>query len=433
MEVFYMTPEPTAFALRGAVCFSTDSHHLVCHENAFVICQDGYTVGVFPELPAQFSGIPVRDVGRQLIIPGMNDLHLHAPQYTFHGMHMDLELLDWLNQVTFPEEARYEDLSYAEKAYSIFAEDLRRSATTRASIFATLHVEATELLMDLMEKTGLKAYIGKVNMDRNGTADLQEKDASVSAEDTLRWLNDTAGKYENVKPILTPRFTPSCTDELMKKLAELQKTWHLPVQSHLSENQSEIAWVHELCPNTSFYGEAYDQFGLFGGEDCPTIMAHCVYSSDDEIALMKKRGVFIAHCPQSNTNLSSGIAPARRYLDENLHIGLGTDIAGGHSLSMLRAIADAIQVSKLRWRLVDNSLKPLSLEEAFYMATMGGGAFFGKVGTFVEGYEFDALILDDSSYPHPQPLTARDRLERLIYLSDDSCITGKYVSGNKIL
>ena len=372
---------PTTFAIRGAVCFSTDSRNLTCHENAFVVCQNGHTIGVFPELPAQFNGIPVRDVGEQLIIPGMNDLHLHAPQYAFHGMYMDLELLEWLNQVTFPVEARYADLSYAEKAYSIFAEDIRKSATTRASIFATLHVEATELLMDLMEQTGLKVYIGKVNMDRNGTSDLQEKSAAVSAGDTVRWLTDTAGKYKNVKPILTPRFTPSCTDELMQALAELQRTYRLPVQSHLSENQSEIAWVHELCPNTSFYGEAYDQFGLFGGADCPTIMAHCVYSSDAEIALMKKQGVFVAHCPQSNTNLSSGIAPARRYLDEGLPIGLGTDIAGGHSLSMLRAVADAVQVSKLRWRIVDDSLKPLSLEEAFYMATVGGGAFFGKVGT----------------------------------------------------
>ena len=364
--------KPTTFAIRGAVCFSTAPEKLTCFENAFVICQNGRTVGVFPQLPAQFDGIPVRDVGEQLVIPGMNDLHLHAPQYAFHGMYMDLELLEWLNQVTFPEEARYRDLSYARKAYSIFAEDLQKSSTTRACIFATLHVEATELLMDLMENTGLRTYIGKVNMDG------------------------------------------------------------LPVQSHLSENQSEIAWVHELCPNTSFYGEAYDQFGLFGGTNCPTIMAHCVYSSDAEISLMKKRGVFIAHCPQSNTNLSSGIAPARRYLDEGLRIGLGTDIAGGHSLSMLRAIADAIQVSKLRWRLVDDSLKPLSLEEAFYMATMGGGAFFGNVGTFMENYEFDALILDDSILRHPQPLTARERLERLIYLSDDRCITGKYVSGNKI-
>ncbi|EDM86440.1 amidohydrolase family protein [Blautia obeum ATCC 29174] len=347
-------------------------------------------------------------------------------------MYMDLELLDWLNTVTFPEEARYADLNYAEKAYSIFTDDIKHSATTRASIFGTLHVDATELLMDLMEKTGLKTFIGKVNMDRNGSLALQEASAVVSAKDTVRWLEETTGKYENVKPILTPRFTPSCSDELMTRLAEIQRTYRLPVQSHLSENQGEIAWVKELCQGTSFYGEAYDQFGLFGGEQCPTIMAHCVYSSDAELSLMKERGVFIAHCPQSNTNLSSGIAPTRRYIEEGLHIGLGTDIAGGHSLSMLRAIADAIQVSKLRWRLVDDSLKPLSLEEAFYMATMGGGAFFGKVGTFAEGYEFDALILDDSKLRHPQPLTARERLERLIYLSDDSCITGKYISGNKI-
>ena len=161
-------------------------------------------------------------------------------------------------------------------------------------------------------------------------------------------------------------------------------------------------------------------------------MAHCVYSSDAELSLMKTRGVFIAHCPQSNTNLSSGIAPIRHYLEEGLHIGLGTDIAGGHSLSMLRAIADAIQVSKLRWRLVDDSQKPLSLEEAFYMATMGGGAFFGKVGTFAEDYEFDAVILSDEQIPCPHSLTPLERLERLIYLSDDRCITGKYVSGNKI-
>ena len=137
------------------------------------------------------------------------------------------------------------------------------------------------------------------------------------------------------------------------------------MQSHLSENFGEIAWVKELCPNTHFYGEAYSQFDLFGG-DCPTIMAHCVHSSDEEIALMKKQGVYIAHCPQSNTNLSSGISPARRYLDKGLHIGLGSDIAGGTSVSILRAMADAIQVSKLYWRLVDSSMKPLTVEEAFY-------------------------------------------------------------------
>lgn len=427
-----MKQPSTAFALKGTICFSTDQNHLSLCENSYIICERGRCAGVFPEIPGRFSGIPVRDTGNSLIIPGLVDLHLHAPQYAFRGMHMDLELLDWLNTVTFPEETRYQDPSYAKKAYSIFAEDMRKSATTRASVFGTLHRESTELLMDLMEQTGLITYIGKVNMDRNSPDELREKDARTSSEDTVQWLRDIAGKYKNTKPILTPRFIPSCTDELMKLLADIQRTYCLPVQSHLSENQGEIAWVKELCPDSAFYGDAYDHFGLFGGETCPTIMAHCVYSSNEEIALLHKRGVFVAHCPQSNTNLSSGIAPVRKYLDKGLHMGLGTDIAGGHSLSMLRAVADAIQVSKLRWRLVDESLKPLSLEEAFYLATMGGGAFWGKTGSFLEDYEFDAVILSDEQIPCPHSLTPLERLERLIYLGDDRCVTGKYVSGNKI-
>jgi len=305
----------------------------------------------FDELPEKFAGISCTDFGDELIIPGLTDLHLHAPQYTFRASGMDLELLDWLNTYTFPQEARYEDTEFAKEAYSIFTEDMKKSPNTRACIFGTLHVPATEILMEQLDKTGIKAMVGKVNMDRNGSPQLQEESAQASADATVQWIKDTLDKFENVKPILTPRFTPSCSDALMEKLSEIQKKYHLPMQSHLSENFGEIAWVKELCPNTHFYGEAYSQFDLFGG-DCPTIMAHCVHSSDEEIALMKKQGVYIAHCPQSNTNLASGISPVRRYLDEGLHIGLGSDIAGGTSVSILRAMADAIQVSKLYWRLV---------------------------------------------------------------------------------
>lgn len=420
------------FALKGTVCYSESPEKLSITENAYLVCENGVSAGVFTSLPVKYQGIPCRDTGDCLIIPGLTDLHLHAPQYSFRSIGMDLELLEWLDTITFPQEAKYVDLDYARRAYSIFAEDMKKSATTRASIFATLHVAATELLMDLMEDTGLKTFIGKVNMDRNGPPALQEESAEVSAQNTLSWIEETAGRYQNVKPILTPRFTPSCTDELMRRLGEIQRKYHLPVQSHLSENFGEIAWVKELCPATSFYGEAYDQFGLFGGERCPTIMAHCVHCPDEEIALMKERGVYIAHCSQSNTNLSSGIAPVRRYLSEGLHVGIGSDIAGGTTVSLLRAMADSIQTSKLRWRLVDDSLKPLTLEEIFYIATIGGGSFFGKVGSFEDGYEFDAVILDDTNLPHPQPLTSKERLERLVYLSDDRNITGKYVSGTKI-
>lgn len=421
------------FALKGTIFYSENKDELSITENGYLVCENGICAGVFPALPARFEGIPVHDTGDSLIIPGLTDLHLHAPQYSYRATGMDLELLEWLNTITFPQEAQYSDLAYAKKAYSIFAEDLKKSPTTRACIFGTLHVKATEILMDLLEETGLKTMVGKVNMDRNGVPALQEESAESSAADTRQWLSHVKERaYKNTAPILTPRFTPSCSDELMKQIGEIQQEMQLPVQSHLSENMGEIAWVKELCPNTEFYGEAYDQFGLFGGKNCPTIMAHCVHSPDEEIALMKKQGVYIAHCPQSNVNLSSGIAPAKRYLDEGLNIGLGTDIAGGFSLSILRAMADAIQVSKLRWRLTDDTLKPLTLEEAFYMATLGGGSFFGKVGAFKEGYEFDAVILDDSNLCHPQPLSSKDRLERLVYLSDDRNIIGKYVAGEKV-
>lgn len=420
------------FALKGTICYSISPQELSITPNSYLICSQGKCAGIFPVLPEKYRGISCTDYKDDLIIPGLTDLHVHAPQYTFRASGMDLELLDWLNTYAFPQEARYENLEFARSAYSIFAEDMKKSPNTRACIFGTLHVPATELLMELMDKTGLKTMIGKVNMDRNGSTILQETSAEASAQATVTWIEDTLNRFENTTPILTPRFTPACTDQLMAKLSQIQKKYHLPMQSHLSENFGEIEWVKELCPSTHFYGEAYHQFQLFGG-DCPTIMAHCVHSSEEELALMKKQGVYVAHCPQSNTNLSSGIAPARHYLEAGLHIGLGSDIAGGTSLSILRAMADAIQVSKLYWRLVDSSAKPLTLEEAFYLGTEGGGSFFGKVGSFREGYEFDAVILNSSTIPTPLSLSPKDRLERLVYLSDDRNITGKYVSGRKIL
>ena len=420
------------FALKGTICYSISPQELSITPNSYLICSQGKCAGIFPVLPEKYRGIPCTDYKDDLIIPGLTDLHVHAPQYTFRASGMDLELLDWLNTYAFPQEARYENLEFARSAYSIFAEDMKKSPNTRACIFGTLHVPATELLMELMDKTGLKTMIGKVNMDRNGSPILQETSAEASAQATVTWIEDTLNRFENTTPILTPRFTPACTDQLMAKLSQIQKKYHLPMQSHLSENFGEIEWVKELCLSTHFYGEAYHQFQLFGG-DCPTIMAHCVHSSEEELALMKKQGVYVAHCPQSNTNLSSGIAPARHYLEAGLHVGLGSDIAGGTSLSILRAMADAIQVSKLYWRLVDSSAKPLTLEEAFYLGTEGGGSFFGKVGSFREGYEFDAVILNSSTIPTPLSLSPKDRLERLVYLSDDRNITGKYVSGRKIL
>lgn len=420
-----------SFVLKGDLCYSRDRETLETIENGYLICREGVSAGAYRELPEGCKSLPLIDCTGKLVIPGLTDLHVHAPQYAFRGLGMDLELLEWLETNTFPEESRYRDLEYAKAAYGKFVEDLRRGPNTRAVVFATVHVPATVHLMDLLEQAGITAMVGKVNMDRNCPDSLREKDAEASAADTVSWLEQVSGRYHHVSPILTPRFIPSCTDGLMARLGELQRSSGLPVQSHLSENCGEVEWVRELCPKSSSYGGAYDDHGLFGGQ-AKTVMAHCVLCTEEETALMKERGVWVAHCPQSNTNLSSGVAPVRRYLDQGIPVGLGSDVAGGSSLSILRAMADAIQASKLRWRLQDESLKPLTVPEAFWMGTVGGGSFFGKVGSFAPGFDLDAVVLDDERLAGPRPFTVSQRLERAVYLSEDRDVIRKFVCGKAV-
>lgn len=422
-----------SFVIKGDICYSKNKDNLITLKDSYLVCENSLCKGVYEELPSEFCEYELFDYTDKLVIPGLSDLHIHAPQFAFRSLNMDTELLDWLNNSAFMEETKYSDNNYAKRAYSIFANSLKNSVTTRACIFATLHKDATKILMDLMDETGLETYVGKVNMDRNCPDNLCESSAQKSADDTVSWVLDTADKYKSTYPILTPRFIPSCSDELMKKLADIQREYKLPVQSHLSENKDEIKWVQELCPKSKSYGDAYDKFGLFGKE-AKTIMAHCVYSTKDEAELMKKNGVFVAHCPASNTNLSSGIAPIRRYLEMDLKVGLGTDVAGGHSESLFRTIADTVQMSKLYYRLIDNTAKPVTFNEAFFLASKGGGEFFGKVGSFEKDYEFDAVVIDDSILPHPQKLTVFERLQRAVYLNADfNGITAKFVKGEKII
>ena len=428
-----------SFVIKGNICQTKTPKELDLHESAFAVCVDGASMGVFDTLPEEYVSLPLYDYGDALIFPGMVDLHVHAPQYAFRGMCMDLELMDWLNRYTFPEEEKYGDLQYAERAYAMFVDAMKRGATTRSCIFATRHRHATELLMRLMEESGLISYVGKVNMDREASEALTEESADISAYTTFGWINATKDKFKNTKPILTPRFIPCCTDKLMEELREIQMAYGIPVQSHLSESLGEIDFVKFLRPSNKFYGDSYNEYDLFGknddiNTDVRTVMAHCVWSTDEEVELMLKNGVYVAHCPASNMNLTSGIAPIRKYMDLGLNIGLGSDVAGGHSDSIFRAITDAIQVSKMYFRLVNEDCKPLVFSEAFYLATKGGGAFFGKVGSFEVGYELDAVIMDDSVLPHPQSLNLAERMERAVYLGlDTKNITAKFVAGRKII
>jgi guanine deaminase len=435
------------FVLKGDICYSVSPKVLESRKNGFLVCIDGKSAGVFDRLPDIYSSLPVTDYSGKLIIPGLVDLHMHAPQYSYRALGMNLELLDWLNIHTFPEENRYEDPEYAKCAYTALIRDLKKGPNTRIVFFATVHVPAAILLMDMLEESGLVSFVGKVNMDRNCPDYLREENADASLAATREWLAQCVSRYRNTKPILTPRFIPSCSDDLMRGLAAIQKEYGIPVQSHLSENRKEVAWVKELCPASKNYAGAYKDFDLLGGA-VPTIMAHCVWSDSDEIKMLADRKVFAAHCPQSNTNLSSGIAPMRKILDAGVPAGLGSDVAGGVHSSIFRAMTDAIQVSKLRQALIAPGEKALTIEEAFWLGTAGGGAFFGSpnsdlnsvlcpagfgpCGSFKSGYELDALIIDDSKFSGPRPFTVQERLERIMYLSGDSSITAKYVRGNPI-
>ena len=370
----------------------------------------------------------VTDFGDRLLIPAMNDLHVHASQYRNQGIAMDLELLPWLQNYTFPEEMKYADTGYAERMYRRFVRDLWRFGTMRSCVFATIHTDSTRLLMRLFEEAGMGALVGKVAMNRNCPEGLTETvDEMVSSYESL-----IADSGPLVRPIITPRFVPTCTSEMLRACGSLASMYQLPVQSHLSENRDEIAWVAELEPASSCYGDAYDRYGLFG--QTPTVMAHCVWTDGEELELMKRRGVVVAHCPTSNLNVASGMAPVRRFLDEGLCVGLGSDISGGHDLSIFRMMVYAIQVSKMHYQQskhLESPLAFLTLPEAFWLATKSAGSFFGKVGSFEPGYEFDALVIDDTDLNHDH-YSLLERLERYIYLGDDRQIAHRFCRGREI-
>lgn len=417
------------YLLHGDLCFSKDRMRIETMENGYMHIRDGKIVALYETVPTNLSSLELKDYHGKIVLPGMVDLHLHAPQYAYRGTKMDLPLLDWLNINTFPEEAKYENVSYAKAAYTNFVEDLKESPTTRAVIFATLHKEATLELMALLEESGLSTMVGKVNMDRNSPDYLTEHSAEESLENTKAWLREIPKTYRHCRPILTPRFTPTCSDSLLEGLGRLMAEEGLPLQSHLSENKAEIAWVKELCPDTKNYGESYDRYGLLGN----TVMAHCVHTKEDELRLLMERGTTIVHCPQSNTNLQSGVAPVKHFLNKGAKVGLGTDVAGGANLSMFRAITDAIHASKLRNCLLEEEDSALTLSEAFYMATLSGGQFFGKVGSFLSGYEADFLVFSRKRKSVREE-SLLERLEMLLYTERELFrMDAKFVQGRQIL
>lgn len=417
---------------RANIIYTPQSDHFEVVSRGFIAVNGGRVEGVYSELPQHLSGHAVTDWGDRLLIPAMNDMHVHAPQYRNQGIAMDLELLPWLQNYTFPEEMKYADTGYAERMYRRFVRDLWRFGTMRSCVFATIHTESTRLLMHLFQEAGMGAMVGKVGMNRNCPEGLSEK-----VEDMLKGYEELIAEFSMpdgqvtplVQPIITPRFIPSCTPEMLRACGQLAVKYQLPVQSHLSENKDEIAWVQQLEKESTSYGDAYNRYDLFG--QTPTVMAHCVWTDGEELELMKRNGVMVAHCPTSNFNVASGMAPIRKFLEEGLRVGLGSDISGGHDLNIFRMMVYAIQVSKMHYQ--QNHEQPfLTLSEAFWLATKSAGSFFGHVGSFEPGYEFDALVIDDSDLNHDN-YSLLHRLERYIYLGDDRQIEHRFCRGKEIM
>lgn len=410
--------------LKGNIIYTKKMDRFEVFENSYLVSLEGIVEGIYKELPEAYRSLPIEEYGDRLIIPGFVDLHVHAPQYLQRGLGMNKQLLEWLSEYTFELEKKFQDLEFAQKAYEYFAEDLVASGTLRACVYASSSTKATEILFEILKKKGIGAYIGKVNMERNAPDSLLE-----SMEDSLEGTKYLIRKYKDeklVKPILTPRFAPSCSQDLLNELGKIANAYDLPVQSHLSETKREVEWVRELFPDAKNYLDVYGRSGLLGN----AIMAHAIYLKEEEMVEVKKRGVFLIHCPDSNINIRSGIMPAREYLNRGLKIALGSDVAGGHRLALNEAMVRAIQLSKLM-NMQSPELEPLRVSEVFYMGTKSGGAFFGKTGSFEKGYFLDALVIED----HPlvaELYSIEERLEKFLYTGNSQNICARYVEGKQI-
>ena len=415
--------------IKGTIVSAPAPGQLDITEPGYLVAEDGVIRGVYGTLPAEYTGAAVEDFGDCLVLQTFADLHLHAPQYPMVGTGMDLTLLDWLNTYTFPAEARFADPDYARKVYRQLSAELIANGTTRVAMFSSLHTDATLILMEELERAGVTGYAGKVNMDRNGLPGKLQETTEESVRETLRWLD--ACHFEHIKPILTPRFTPSCTDELMGQLGRIAEERGLYVQSHLSESTNEIAWVKELHPECSQYWETYDKYGLWKDH---TLMAHCVWSDERERAAIRDAGVVVVHCGDSNVNICSGICPVRRMVNEGLWVTLGSDIAGGAQLPMYKVITMSIRTSKARRVTDEQHPEFLTVAEGYYLGTTSGHKYFGAGEGFTVGDKLHAVVIDDGDFPEAaHPLNVEERFERAIYMTHRHNIVSVWSDGREVV
>lgn len=391
--------------------------------------------------------------------PGFIDTHIHASQYPNAGIFGKSTLLDWLNTYTFPLESSFSDLKKARRIYNTLVSRTLSHGTTTAAYYATIHVEATNLLADVCSSRGQRAFVGRVCMDSPEMSPDYYRDEST--EEVLRKTRECIAHCEKINasssssshatetetnlitPIITPRFAPSCTRQCLSELGDLQKVTGYPVQTHISENKKEIALVKQLFPESESYTSVYDDAGLLCDK---TILAHAIHLNQNERSLIKQRKSKISHCPASNTAITSGRCPIRDLLDEGIDIGLGTDVSGGHSVSILESVRQAIWVSRHIAMGGDDS-KKLSVEEALYLSTRGGAKVVGlenRIGGFEVGFDWDVQLIDlgqdvsDEGDGEGGPVDIfgweswEDRVHKWVFGGDDRNTVAVWVKGRLV-
>lgn len=373
------------------------------------------------------TDVEIQHYPEHLIIPGMIDTHIHFPQTEMVGAYGE-QLLSWLNTYTFPTEIQFKDKAYAQEIAKFFVNELLKNGTTTALVFCTVHPESVDALFEAAEQHQMRLIAGKVMMDRHAPEALCDSAESAyvdSKELIQKWHGQGRALYA-----ITPRFAPTSTPEQLERAGQLKAEFpDVYVHTHLSENKDEIAWVKDLFPHQNGYLDVYHHYGLTGQR---SVFAHCVHLEDTEWKCMHDTNSAIAFCPTSNLFLGSGLFPLKQTWDQQVKVGLGTDIGAGTSFSLLQTVNQAYKVQQLQG-------DKLSAYESLYHATLGGAKALDlddKLGNFTVGKEADFVVLDLKATALQQLRQSRaksieDSLFALFTMGDDRNIEATYIYGQK--
>ncbi|KRM91957.1 guanine deaminase [Liquorilactobacillus cacaonum] len=384
------------------------------------------------------------DFDDKCVLPGFVDLHIHAPQWPQAGVALDEPLNVWLDECTFPLEAKYANIDFAKKVYSDLVQQLINRGTTTAVYFATQHLNASIELARISSNLGQRAFVGKVVMDNQEQTHDYYRDVSSEQAilDTEKFIKAVRKLGEDVKqgvyPVVTPRFVPSCTDQTLEALGKLAKEYDTYIQTHCSEGQWEHDYVVERFGKRDT--EVLADYGLLTNK---SIMDHCNFIDERDGEIFAKHGAAIAHCPISNAYFANGVLPVKRLKQQGVKLGLGTDISGGFSPSLYDNIKQTVISSRMLTDGVDVKVEQekrgvfdskVSILESFYLATKGGGEALNlPVGTFEKGQIFDAQVLDSSHLPgFSMYKTPSSQLAKLLYLSEQTDISEVWIQGIKV-